>query len=115
MQKACHIKRVEDDSDDKLPVDEYLDWIQYAKIAALKEVREDVKGALSIPLADDASGKHFYSSWFEEMNRIRRIPAHPSGRNYKSRDIEVLSVVVDHLKSNLPEHYADGKFDASVS
>ena len=115
MQKSCHIKRVEDDSDDKLPVDEYLDWIQYAKIASLKEVREEVKDSLSIPMPDEGAGKHFYSAWFEDMNRIRRIAAHPSGRAYKTKDLEVLAVVVDHLKSNLPEHYVDGKFDASLS
>lgn len=115
MQKACHIKRVEDDSDDKLPVDEYLDWIQYAKIASMKEVRDEVKNALSIQMPADGGGKHFYSTWFEDMNRIRRIAAHPSGRAYKTKDLEVLGVVVDHLKSNLPEHYVDGKFDASLS
>jgi DNA sulfur modification protein DndB len=115
MQKACQIKRIEDDADDKLPVDEYLDWIQYSKLASMKEIRDEVKEVLSIPLPEDGSGKHFYSSWFEAVNRIRRIPAHPSGRAYKAKDIEVLAVVVDHLKSNLPEHYVDGKIDAPFS
>lgn len=114
MQKACQIKRIEDDAEEKLPVDEYLDWIQYAKIASMKEVRDEVKDALSIPLPDEPSGKHFYSAWFEAINRIRRIPAHPSGRAYKAKDIEVLSIVVDHLRSNLPEHYVDGMADASL-
>jgi DNA sulfur modification protein DndB len=114
MQKACQIKRVDDDADDKLPVETYLDWIQFGKLASMKEIREEVKGALSIRLPDEPSGKHFYSSWFDAVNRIRRVPAHPSGRAYKASDIEVLAVVVDHLKSNLPEHYVDGAADAAV-
>ncbi len=58
---------------------------------------------------------NFYSSWFDAINLIRRIAAHPSGRAYKAKDIEVLSVVVDHLKKQFARHYADGKIDASVS
>lgn len=115
VQKACQIKRVDDESEDKLPVEEYLDWIQYAALAGIKDIRDEVKDVLSIPLPDEPSGKHFYRGWFDAINRIRRIPAHPSGRAYKDKDIEVLSIVVDHLKSNLPEHYVDGMADASVS
>jgi DGQHR domain-containing protein len=115
VQKACQIKRVDDDSVEKLNVEDYLDWINYAKLASLKEIREEVKPVLSIRLADDPHGKHFYSTWFDAINRIRRIPAHPSGRAYKDNDISVLAIVVDHLKSNLPDHYVDGKTDAPIS
>lgn len=115
MQKACQIKRVDDDSEEKLPVEDYLDWIQFAKLASLKDIRDEVKEVLSIRLPEDPHGKHFYSTWFDAINRIRRVPAHPSGRAYKDNDIAVLAVVVDHLKSNLPEHYVDGMLDASVS
>lgn len=115
VQKSCQIKRVDDESEDKLPVEEYLDWIQYATLSSIKEIRDDVKDVLSIRLPEDSSGKHFYRGWFDAINRIRRVPAHPSGRSYKDKDIEILAIVVDHLKSNLPEHYVDGMTDASLS
>jgi DNA sulfur modification protein DndB len=115
VQKACQIKRVDDESDDKLPVEDYLDWIQYATLAGQKEIREEIKDVLSIRMPDEPSGKHFYRGWFDAINKIRRIAAHPSGRAYKPSDIEVLAIVVDHLKSNLPEHYVDGVGDASLS
>jgi hypothetical protein len=115
VQKSCQIKRVDDESEDKLPVEEYLDWIQYATLAGIKEIRDEVKDVLSIRLPDEPSGKHFYRGWFDAINRIRRVPAHPSGRAYKDKDIEVLAIVIDHLKSNLPEHYVDGMADASLS
>jgi len=115
VQKSCQVKRIDDESEEKLPVEEYLDWIQFAKLSTMKEIREEVKGALSIRLASDPAGKHFYAGWFDSINRIRRIAAHPSGRAYKADDIDVLSVVVDHLRSNLPQSYAEGRFDASIS
>ncbi len=114
VQKICQGKRIDDDSTEKLAVEEYLDWIQYAKLASTKEIRDEVKSALSIRLPGDPAGKHFYSGWFDAINRIRRIPAHPSGRAYKPQDIEVLAVVVDHLRSNLPPAYAEGHLDAPL-
>jgi DNA sulfur modification protein DndB len=115
VQKVCQAKRIDDEAGEKLPVEEYLEWIQYAKLAGMKEIRDETKGALSIRMPSDQSGKHFYSSWFDAINRIRRIPAHPSGRAYKPQDIETLAIVVDHLKSNLPPAYAEGHADAPVS
>jgi len=106
---------VDDESEDKLPVEEYLEWIQYATLAGMKEIRDEVKDVLSIPLPDEAAGKHFYRGWFDAINKIRRVAAHPSGRAYKTGDLEVLAIVVDHLKSNLPEHYVDGMADAPIS
>lgn len=115
VQKVCQAKRIDDDAQDKLPVEDYLDWIQFAKLSTMKEIREEVKEALSIRLPADMPGKHFYATWFDAINRIRRIAAHPSGRDYKSNDIEILSIVTDHLKSNLPAKYVDGKTDAPLS
>ena len=115
VQKACQARRIDDESDEKLAVEEYLDWIQFAKMATMKEIRDEVKPALSIRLKDDQSGKHFYSSWFDAINLIRRVAAHPSGRAYKAKDIEVLSIVVDHLRSNLPHAYSEGRHDAPLS
>lgn len=108
VQKACQTKRIDDDSEEKLPVEEYLDWIQFARLAGMKELRDEVKAALSIRLPSDGSGKHFYASWFDAVNKIRRVAAHPSGRAYKPADIEILAIIVDHLRSNLPPAYADG-------
>jgi DNA sulfur modification protein DndB len=115
VQKACQIKRVDDESEDKLPVEEYLEWIHYATLAPMKEIRDEVKAVLSIRLPGEPAGKHFYRAWFDAINKIRRVPAHPSGRAYKSENIETLSIIVDHLKSNLPHSFAEGHFDATLS
>lgn len=115
IQKACQAKRIDDDLDEKLPVETYLDWIQIQKIAVLKEIRDDVKAVLSIKLSNEGSGKHFYTSWFDAVNRIRRIAAHPAGRTYKDEDLQTLSAVVEHLREHLPHMYLEGKYDAPIS
>lgn len=115
VQKSCQARRIDDETDEKLPVEEYLDWIQFVNLAKIKEIRDDVKEILSIRLPDDQGGRHFYAGWFDAINRIRRIAAHPSGRAYKQSDIETLSIVVDHLESHLPKTYSESGPDASVS
>ncbi|MEO5773873.1 MAG: DGQHR domain-containing protein [Sphingomicrobium sp.] len=115
VQKSCQARRIDDEADEKLPVEEYLDWIQFVNLAKVKEIRDDVKDTLSIRLPDEQGGKHFYAGWFDAINRIRRIAAHPSGRAYKQADIETLSIVVDHLESYLPKAYSESGPDASVS
>lgn len=109
IQKVCQAKRIDDEDGEKLPVETYLDWIQLQKIVVQKEVRDSVKEVLSIQLQSEGGGKHFYSSWFDSVNRIRRIVAHPSGRSYKDEDLHVISLVVEHLVNTLPSRYTIGE------
>jgi DGQHR domain-containing protein len=115
IQKACQAKRIDDEADEKLPVETYLDWIQYQKIIMQKEIRDTVKDVLSIQLPDEPGGRHFYSAWFDSINVIRRIVAHPSGRSYKDTDLEIVSLVVEHLANTLPPNYLEGVFDPPLS
>lgn len=115
VQKSCQARRIDDEAGEKLPVEEYLDWIQFVALAKTKEIREDVKEVLSIRMPEDQGGKHFYAGWFDAINRIRRISAHPSGRAYKQTDIETLAIVVDHLESYLPKNLSESGPDASFS
>lgn len=115
VQKLCQNRRIDSAPDEKLPPEGYLDWIHFVDIVKHKAVREDLKGVLSIKLPDDQSGKHFYATWFDAINRMRRIPAHPSGRTYKPSDIDTLNFIVDHLQTNLPEHLSENLSDATIS
>ncbi|MBB3391609.1 DGQHR domain-containing protein [Rhizobium sp. BK275] len=110
IQKVCQAKRIDDEDGEKLPVETYLDWIQLQKIIVQKEVRDTVKEVLSIQLQNEGGGKHFYSGWFDSINRIRRIAAHPNGRSYKDDDLQVISLVVEHLVNSLPSDNMEGEF-----
>jgi len=115
VQKACQDRRIDDDGDEKLPVETYLDWIHLQKIVKQKEVRDSFKEVLSIRLRNEAGGKHFYDGWFDAINRIRRIPAHPAGRSYSDDDLQVVSQVIDFLTNTLPSPYIAGDYAPPMS
>ncbi|MEM6890144.1 MAG: DGQHR domain-containing protein [Pseudomonadota bacterium] len=107
IQKACQTKRIDDDVENQLPIEAYLDWLQIRKIVEQRKLRDKFKDVLSIQMDDEPNGRHFYASWFDRMNEVRRIPAHPAGRQYKAKDTEFLNAVVSSLKEQLPEEYIE--------
>lgn len=115
VQKACQERRIDDDGDEKLPVETYLDWIHLQKIVKQKEVRDGFKEVLSIRLRDEPGGKHFYDGWFDAINRIRRIPAHPAGRSYSDEDLQIVSHVIEFLTNALPSPYIAGNYAVPMS
>lgn len=115
IQKACHDKRIDDDAQPQLPVETYLDWLQIRKIVEQKNVRELFASSLSIQLEGEGKGRHFYAAWFDQINEIRRISAHPAGRQYKEDDLEFLDFIFAQLKEKLPSQYFLGGVYAAVS
>lgn len=109
IQKACQSKRIDDNLDDQLPVEHYLDWLQVRKIIEQRELRDKFNDTLSIQMLDEKKGRHAYFAWFDRINEIRRISAHPAGRQYKEEDIDFLRFVVSALEKRLPEDYAEGQ------
>lgn len=104
IQKSCQDRRI-DDEGEKLSVEKYLDFIHLEKIASIKSAPSELKQTLSIPLDGEAKGKHFYNSWFNEINRLRRIAAHPTGRNYNAGDIKLIGQIAEELRQKLPMKY----------
>lgn len=101
IQLDCQRKRIDDDPDDQLPIETYLDWIHLKKIADQKEHRGEFP-ALSIPLPGERAGKAFYTEWFDRINEIRRISAHPAGRFYRQEDIDTLDAIMKSIREKLP-------------
>ena len=109
IQKTCYSKRVEDDLADRLPVEHYLDWLQVKKIIEQRQLRDKFEDALSIQMPNEKKGQHQYFAWFDRINEIRRISAHPAGRQYKEEHIDFLRFIVKVLEQKLPEDYAEGR------
>ena len=86
-----------------MPVDEqdaletYLDFVDFRKIVESKENWFHFENELSIPLPDEKKGQAKYVKWFDEINRLRRIPAHPFGKRYRDEDIALLDYVFQQL------------------
>jgi DNA sulfur modification protein DndB len=90
--QSAYKKQQEVDADDQGPLETYIDFIDFKKIIETKENWPSFQDALNIRLPGEAHGAR-YIKWFDELNRIRRIPAHPYGKKYKDSDLEVLESV----------------------
>jgi len=104
MMTAAYGKKLDDDGSD-LPLEHYLDFIQYKKVASRKENWPHLKDYLGIPLpGEKPSSKDV--KWMESINSLRRIPAHAtSRRTYKAEDFVVIDYVYDQLQLKIPEEF----------
>jgi DGQHR domain-containing protein len=91
-------KRTQTPIEDQDELETYLDFLDFRKIVEAKENWPHFSDYLSIPLADERPGQAKYVKWFDEINRIRRIPAHPFGKRYKDEDISTLDYVYQRLQ-----------------
>ncbi len=92
-------KQQDVDADDQGPLETYIDFIDFRKIIETKENWPSFQEYLSIRLPGEAHAAR-YLKWFDEVNRIRRIPAHPYGKQYKDSDLEILNSVWVQLLQN---------------
>ena len=90
-------KRLSCPADKQQSVDVYFDFIELKSIIEHKQNWPHFQSTLSVKLADDREGLAKYVSWFNKLNEIRRIPAHPFERSYSEDDIKV----VDHVHAEL--------------
>jgi hypothetical protein len=77
IRLSAHKKRTDDD--DAKPVETYLDFIELKRIVETSENWPHFKDTLNIPIDGQQKGLAKYVAWFEEINKIRRVPAHPFG------------------------------------
>jgi DNA sulfur modification protein DndB len=97
LKKACKNKEVISkafakslDEDEAGPIETYLDFLDFKKIVESTENWQYFSDSLNIMLETERKGSAKYLKWFDEVNRIRRIPAHPYGKTYKDEDVELL-------------------------
>lgn len=78
----------------KLPKEAYLDLLDYRDIIKQKNNWPQFESVFNIPLPTEKKGKVYYLDWLEELNKLRRIPAHPSGaRGYDESDYEFIKLI----------------------
>jgi DNA sulfur modification protein DndB len=100
LKKACKNKdivagayRKSLEEDEAGPIESYLDFLDFKKIVEANENWGHFSDSLNIRLETERKGSAKYLKWFDEVNRIRRIPAHPFGKSYKDDDISLLREV----------------------
>lgn len=89
-------KRAKDGKPD-VPLEGYLDFIDFKKIVEIAEYWPLFKGAFNIPEPGE-KGVAKNIKWIERLNELRRIPAHSSElRNYESGDFEYIEYIYNEL------------------
>ena len=80
-----------DDEDNPMPLENYLDFIEYKKIVENKEHWPLFKPYFDIPQPGE-KGKAKSLNWMDRINELRRIPAHPTeSRHFKTADFEYIN------------------------
>lgn len=96
MKTKAYAKSL-DDPDSGLPLETYLDFIDFKKIIEQKARWPVFKSVMDIPLEGDR-GQAKNLLWMERVNELRRIPAHASEqRTYKVEDFALLDSVASLL------------------
>ncbi len=78
--------------DKLLPLETFVDFIEWRQICKKSNNWDAVKDAVSFNLENKGNpARDDLLSWFNIMNQIRRVPAHPYGReNYTDEQFELL-------------------------
>jgi DGQHR domain-containing protein len=103
IKSKAYERSLDDEVEVRLPLENYLDFIDYKKVVENKQHWPLFKGVFDIP----EPGEKGYSKnlrWMERINELRRIPAHATEkRHYKTEDFEYIDYVYDELHKRLKE------------
>lgn len=101
IKTRAYEKSLDDDDEDRLPLENYLDFIEYKKIVENKTHWPLFKPKFDIP----EPGEKGYSKniqWMVRVNELRRIPAHATEkRHYKTTDFEYIDYIYDEFMNRL--------------
>jgi DGQHR domain-containing protein len=97
IQKKALEKRVDDEGEKQSP-EVYLDFMDLKSIVEQSDNWPLFQKTMNIPLEGSNKGIAKHIKWFDEVNRIRRIPAHPFGRRYSANDVSIIRNVVENLR-----------------
>jgi len=95
LKKAFEKKLDEDDKQRDLGT--YLDFLDLRKIAETPKNWEHVKSSLSITLPDESQNRKGIK-WFDEINKLRRVGAHPYNRGYDDAEIAKIRYIYSALQ-----------------
>jgi len=98
IKARAYEKSLDDDDDSRLPLENYLDVIDYKKIVENKNNWPLFKELFDIPEPGE-KGQAKNLKWMERINELRRISAHPTERrHYKLEDFEFIDFIYQRLK-----------------
>lgn len=106
IKTNAYQKSLDDDDDVRLPLENYLDVIEYKKVVENKQHWKVFEPVFNIPLP----GQKGYSKnleWMVRFNELRRISAHATReRSYKLEDFEFIDFMHDEFTQRATAHPA---------
>ena len=100
IKTHAYEKSLDDDDEDRLSLENYLDFIEYKKIVENKTHWPLFKSIFDIP----DPGERGYTKnirWMERINELRRIPAHPTEkRRYKASDFDYIDYIHERVRES---------------
>jgi len=114
IKTRAYAKSLDDDDDQRLPPEHYLDFIEYKKIVEHKLHWPLFKPVFDIP---EPGEKHYSKNlrWMDRINELRRIPAHPTEkRHYKVEDFDYIDFISEEFTRRLQDAGQEGAFDDST-
>ena len=101
IKSKAYETSLDDDDDVRLPLENYLDFIEYKKIVENKVHWPLFKPVFDIPERGD-KGRAKNLIWMERINELRRIPAHATeSRSYRLEDFDYLDYIYGELTLRL--------------
>ena len=101
IKTRAYEKSLDDDDDTRLPLENYLDVIDYKKIVENKNNWPVFKELFDIAEPGE-KGLAKNLKWMERINELRRISAHPTERrHYKVEDFEYIDFIHQNLKERV--------------
>jgi len=101
IKARAYEKSLDDDDEDRLSLENYLDFIEYKKIVEHKVHWSLFKSVFDIP----EPGEKGYSKnvrWMDRISELRRIPAHPTEkRHYKVEDFDYIDFIYEEFISRI--------------
>jgi DNA sulfur modification protein DndB len=109
IKTKAYEKSLDEDDESRLPLENYLDFIDYKKIVENKTHWDLFKSVFDIP----EPGEKGYAKnlkWMDRINALRRIPAHATEkRNYRVEDFDYIDFIYDKLLDNITKNEILGK------
>ena len=101
MKTRAFEKSLDVESDERLPLEHYLDFIDFKKIVENKTHWPLFKPVFDIP-EDGEKGRARNTEWMDRINKLRRIPAHATvDRHYKKEDFDYIDYIYDEFMTRL--------------
>lgn len=103
IKSKAYERSLDDDVEERLPLETYLDVIDFKKIVEHRQNWPLFKSVFNIPEPGE-KGHAKNLKWMERVNDLRRIPAHPSEkRHYKVEDFDYIDFIHDEFFRRLRE------------